>query len=102
MKKIKKIEILNLDLSDYQEVGPAPVFLTPIEIIVLQLSDILDDCGYSDVMCESWGKEYYFYFQDDLYSFIVIDSGCSDESQYGNYGEISDLNKVVEYEIIEE
>lgn len=102
MEKIKKSEILNLDLSDYQEPGPAPDFLSPIEIIELQLPDILDDCGYSDVMSESnWDKEYYFYFQDELYSFIVVDSGCSDEPQYGNYGEICDLTKVVDYEICE-
>lgn len=100
--KIKKSQILNLDLSDYQEVGPAPYFLSPIEIIGLQLPDILDECGYGDVMSErNWEKEQYFYFQDELYSFYVVDSGCSDEPQYGNYGEISDLDKIVEYEIIE-
>lgn len=102
MNKIEKNQILSLDLSDYQEVGPAPSFLAPIEIIELQLPDILEENGHGDVMSESnWEQEYYFYFQDELYSFIVVDSGCSDEPQYGNYGEISDLSKIVEFEIIE-
>lgn len=102
IKDIDKSQILNLDLSDYQEIGPAPYFLSPIEIIKLQLPDILEDCNCGEVMYKSnWDREYFFYFQDELYSFYVLDSGCSDEPQYGNYGEISDLEKIIEYKIID-
>ena len=45
-----KDKILDIDFSDYQEVGPAPYFLSPIEIIKLQLMDILEEQGFDDEM----------------------------------------------------
>ena len=41
-----------------------------------------------------WYQEYTFNFKNKRYSFQLIDSGKSDEPQYGNYPKVSDLKEI--------
>jgi len=41
-----------------------------------------------------WYEDYTFEFKGKKYIFNLIDSGKSDEPQYGNYPEVSELKEI--------
>jgi len=94
VRKIAGIAVFCMELHGAPERKSNKKHKDITQVLITECKDLYDVKDQLTGMGLNWYETYRFNFKDKNYSFMLIDSGKSDEPQYGNYPIIVNFKEI--------